>query len=179
MNGGSFCQWDDATYDRRSVGSLQVYGNSTGLSCHGGGLTMKNRLLSVSWIALLLMQNLYLDADEPLPNTIRFGMAIGVTATYKNTSYYGNGLLENYSDRKRSAEVGEFSIKTDGISYNHAMPQENRNRTDTRWVKLSTLNNKSGLFIIEKPQSSFSVWPYSAKELFRNNLTFCACSFAL
>jgi len=32
MNASSFCQWDDATYDRRSVGSLQIYGNSTGLS---------------------------------------------------------------------------------------------------------------------------------------------------
>lgn len=32
MNGGSFCQWDDATYDRRSIGTLRVYGNGTGLS---------------------------------------------------------------------------------------------------------------------------------------------------
>lgn len=32
MNGGSFCQWDDATYDRRSIGTLQIYGNGTGLS---------------------------------------------------------------------------------------------------------------------------------------------------
>ncbi len=32
MNGGRFCQWDDATYDRRSVGTLPLYGNAIGLS---------------------------------------------------------------------------------------------------------------------------------------------------
>ena len=32
MNASAFCQWDDATYDKRSVGTLQVYGNTTGLS---------------------------------------------------------------------------------------------------------------------------------------------------
>lgn len=32
MNAAAFCQWDDATYDKRSVGELQVYGNGTGLS---------------------------------------------------------------------------------------------------------------------------------------------------
>ena len=32
MNGGAFCQWDDATYDKRSIGTLQIYGNTTGLS---------------------------------------------------------------------------------------------------------------------------------------------------
>ena len=32
MNGGDFCQWDDATHNRRSIGTLRVYGNGTGLS---------------------------------------------------------------------------------------------------------------------------------------------------
>ncbi|GAB3648600.1 hypothetical protein GCM10028791_12610 [Echinicola sediminis] len=32
MNGGRFCMWDDATYNNRSVGSLELFNNGTGLT---------------------------------------------------------------------------------------------------------------------------------------------------
>jgi len=32
MNGGRFCKWDDATYERKSIGTLPLYGNGPGLS---------------------------------------------------------------------------------------------------------------------------------------------------
>lgn len=32
MNGGRFCKWDDATYNNKSVGSLSLFNNGTGLS---------------------------------------------------------------------------------------------------------------------------------------------------
>lgn len=32
MNGGRFCKWDDATYNKKSVGTLPLYGNGIGLS---------------------------------------------------------------------------------------------------------------------------------------------------
>ncbi|MBU2945858.1 hypothetical protein [Zobellia uliginosa] len=32
MNGGRFCKWDDATYNRKSVGSLELFNNGTGLT---------------------------------------------------------------------------------------------------------------------------------------------------
>jgi len=87
-----------------------------------------------------------LDADKSLPDLVRFGATMGIPASYKNTTYYGNGPHENYIDRKRAAEVDEFTVKTDDIFYNYAMPQENGNRTDTRWLKICTENNKSGFY---------------------------------
>lgn len=32
MNGGAFCMWDDATYNNKSMGKLELYTNGTGLS---------------------------------------------------------------------------------------------------------------------------------------------------
>ncbi|WP_236025694.1 glycoside hydrolase [Algoriphagus oliviformis] len=32
MNGGRFCKWDDATYNNKSIGTLQLFNNGTGLS---------------------------------------------------------------------------------------------------------------------------------------------------
>ncbi|BAX80559.1 glycoside hydrolase family 2 TIM barrel-domain containing protein [Labilibaculum antarcticum] len=108
---------------------------------------------------------LEMDADENLPNMIRFGMTMGVSGTFNNTTYYGNGPFENYSDRKQSAEVDEYSLKTDDLFYSYEKPQENGNRTETRWVKLMTENKKSGIKIVGKPHFGFSVWPYSSQNL--------------
>ncbi|MCW2119009.1 glycoside hydrolase family 2 TIM barrel-domain containing protein [Flavobacterium sp. 7A] len=109
--------------------------------------------------------NVEMDADESLPNLIRFGVTMGVSDTYKNTNYYGNGPWENYSDRKRSAEVDEFSLKTDTVFYNYIFPQENGNHTDTRWLKLSDNKGKSGLQITGSPLFGFSIWKYAADNI--------------
>jgi beta-galactosidase len=106
-----------------------------------------------------------LDADESLPDLPKFGMTMGIPADYANTTYYGNGPWESYSDRKRSAEVGEFELKTDDLFYNYAKPQENGNRTDTRWVKLSADGSQPGILVTGLPQFNFSVWPFSADNI--------------
>jgi beta-galactosidase len=106
-----------------------------------------------------------MDADVSLPDLIRFGVTMGVSDSYKNTSYYGNGPWESYSDRKRSTEVDEYSLKTDAIFYNYIYPQENGNRTDTRWLKLSADKGNSGLQITGSPLFGFSIWKYAADNI--------------
>ena len=73
---------------------------------------------------------------------MRFGMTTGITDQMSQTTYYGNGPGESYSDRKRSMEIGEYTLSTEDLFYNYAVPQENGNRTETRWVQLSTSNEK-------------------------------------
>lgn len=105
-----------------------------------------------------------LKATKSLPDLIRFGMTMGVSDNYKNTTYYGKGPWENYIDRKRGAIVDEYSIKTDDLFYNYAKPQDNGNRCDTRWVKLSN-ESKTGIVIAGKPVFSFSIWPYTSENI--------------
>jgi beta-galactosidase len=107
-----------------------------------------------------LAVKLDLKADKSLPELIRFGMTMGVPANLTETTYYGRGPWESYSDRKRSAKVNEYTFKTDDMFTNYAMPQENGNRTDTRWLKLTDVKS-SGLQITGAPLFGFSVWPYS------------------
>ncbi|MFC2113368.1 glycoside hydrolase family 2 TIM barrel-domain containing protein [Bacteroidota bacterium] len=106
-----------------------------------------------------------LDADESLPDLVKFGVCMGIPSDFVNTSYYGKGPWDNYIDRKRGAEVDEFSVKTDDMFHSYAMPQENGNRSDTRWIKLSTANGNAGLMITGTPHFEFSVWPYSAENI--------------
>ncbi|WP_226975916.1 glycoside hydrolase family 2 TIM barrel-domain containing protein [Zobellia nedashkovskayae] len=106
-----------------------------------------------------------MDADKSLPNLIRYGVTMGVPDTHKNSSFYGRGPWENYLDRKLGSEVDEFTFKTDDLFYNYIQPQENANRSDVRWLKLSSTTNKSGMKITGVPEFGFSIWPYSASNI--------------
>ncbi|MDW7692172.1 glycoside hydrolase family 2 TIM barrel-domain containing protein [Flammeovirgaceae bacterium SG7u.111] len=106
-----------------------------------------------------------LDADESLPRLPRIGMTMGVSKSLSNASYYGKGPFENYVDRKRSAEVGEFSAGTSELFSSYAMPQENGNRSDVRWLKLAKGNKKEGITIAGASQFGFSIWPYTAENI--------------
>lgn len=106
-----------------------------------------------------------LDADKSMADLIRFGMTMGVPDTYSQTIFYGRGSWENYNDRKRSAQVSEFRFNTDDMFYNYPFPQETGNHTDTRWLKLSAGNQKSGLLFTGNPVFAFSIWPYSAENI--------------
>lgn len=101
-----------------------------------------------------------MDANKELPDLIRFGMTMGVSSDYKTTSYYGNGPYETYSDRKRGTEVDEFTMATDDVFFNYAVPQETGNRTDVKWLALKA-NKKSEINVSGASNFSFSVWPYS------------------
>ena len=107
-----------------------------------------------------------LNAAPSLPDLIRVGMTMGVSERLKKTVYYGRGPFENYDDRKRGAWIGKFSIQTDDVFYHYVRPQENGNRTDTRWLKLMSNDTAgAGLMIEGDPRFSFSVWPFSADDL--------------
>ncbi len=112
-----------------------------------------------------VMVDVVLDADNSLPDLLRFGMTAGISKSLINTSYYGRGPWENYIDRNRSAEVDEFQFKTDEMFYNYPQPQENGNHTDTRWIVFSSANNKPGLIFKGSPTFAFSVWPNSAENI--------------
>jgi beta-galactosidase len=112
-----------------------------------------------------LIVKMSLDADKSLPDLIRYGVTLGVPNEYKNTDFYGRGPWENYLDRKLGAEVDEYSFKTDDLFYNYVKPQENANRSDVRWLKLSSNNNKTGIKIAGVPEFGFSIWPYSAENI--------------
>lgn len=105
-----------------------------------------------------------LDADPSLPGLYRIGMTMGVPSKLTQTSWYGCGPAENYIDRKRNSVVDEFHLATDDLFHNYVLPQENGNRTGTRWLTL-TAEDASGLRFTGASEFNFSAWPYSAKNI--------------
>ena len=105
-----------------------------------------------------------MQADKSLPDLIRFGVTMGIADRFKDVVYYGLGPHENYVDRKSGAFVDEYGFKTNELFYNYAMPQDNGNREEVRWVEFYS-NSKEKLRISGAPVFGFSAWPYSQNSI--------------
>ncbi|WP_297090360.1 glycoside hydrolase family 2 TIM barrel-domain containing protein [uncultured Draconibacterium sp.] len=103
-----------------------------------------------------------LETSPDVPDLIRFGMTMGIPYKLKNASFYGNGPFENYPDRKSAAELGVYNFKTYNLFNSYAQPQENGNRTETRWLKVFGDDKKHGIEVNGNPEFGFSIWPYAA-----------------
>ena len=76
-----------------------------------------------------------------------FGTNFIINKSYDNVEWYGRGPHENYQDRKTSSLVGIYNYKVSEMYFPYIRPQENGNRTDTRWLSLT--NSEGNGIIIE------------------------------
>lgn len=100
---------------------------------------------------------------EALP---RVGYQMLVTDSYATVDWYGKGPHENYSDRKKGAKTGVYSLSMDSLFHYYVRPQESGNRCDIRWMKLYQQDEKP-LFIEGDKNFNMSIYPYSENNIDR------------
>lgn len=100
-----------------------------------------------------------------LPELPRFGMRMRLPPQYKNLAYYGRGPWENYSDRNEAAFVGLYKDEVSNQYFKgYIRPQESGNKTDVRWLALTT-ENGTGLRIEGIQPLCFSATNHAAEDL--------------
>ncbi|GAB3950189.1 glycoside hydrolase family 2 TIM barrel-domain containing protein [Spirosoma harenae] len=72
-----------------------------------------------------------------LPPLARVGMQFQILPTFTNLTWYGRGPFESYADRKDAAKIGRYESKVADQFFPYIMAQENGNKTDVRWTKLT------------------------------------------
>ncbi|TFF93911.1 MAG: DUF4981 domain-containing protein [Promethearchaeota archaeon] len=102
----------------------------------------------------------------PKKDMIRFGMQMAVPQDLNNVQWFGKGPHETMHDRKTGAAVGIYSGNVEELIHPYVSPQENGNRTDIRWIKITDVNN-SGWYIGDYGETLLysSLWPYSMEDL--------------
>lgn len=70
------------------------------------------------------------------PKLPRFGNLFQVNLDNAKVSWYGRGPHENYSDRKTSAFMGQYSMPATNLYFPYIRPQEGGYRTDVHWMVL-------------------------------------------
>ena len=99
-----------------------------------------------------------------LPNIPKVGMRTAIPKEYTDITWYGKGLMENYIDRNYGFDAAIYSQPIHEFIEPYAVPQENGNRTDVRWMFFGNKKNE-GLLIVADSLLSMSAWPYTVENL--------------
>lgn len=98
----------------------------------------------------------------------RMGVRFMLNKTLDQMTYFGRGPMENYSDRKRAADVGLYSSTVLQQLTGYEKPMDCGNHEDVRWV---TVCKKSGTGIQVKSDENLmqiTALPYTDEELNNN-----------
>ncbi len=93
--------------------------------------------------------------SEKLPEVPRIGMNLRLPRAFDRMTWLGRGPHENYQDRLQSADVGLYADTVANQYVPYIRPQENGNRTDVRWLAL-TSRDGIGLLAVGTPLLSVS-----------------------
>jgi beta-galactosidase len=102
---------------------------------------------------------------RPKKNMRRLGMTMTLPRRYKQVRWYGRGPHENYPDRKASARLTQHSLPAAEIPHAYVVPQDNGNRTDVRWLRLSSPQETIEVSDAGGTGLAFSLWPYTQEDL--------------
>ena len=98
---------------------------------------------------------------EKLP---RIGLSMTLKPGLERVDWYGRGPGESYDDSQEAALFGVWRTSVDDLMTSYMKPQENGNRTNTRWVALTDTRGL-GLLAIGHPLLNFSAHHYTADDL--------------
>ncbi|MDF1571920.1 MAG: glycoside hydrolase family 2 TIM barrel-domain containing protein [Bacteroidales bacterium] len=104
--------------------------------------------------------------DEQFPEMPAFGMQLVLSEALDSVKYFGRGPHENYIDRNHSAYVGYYRSSVDDQYVPYAVPQENGNKTDARWLVLHDASG-TGLMFKGLLMLEFSALHYRPADLSR------------
>ncbi len=105
-----------------------------------------------------------LDPGTPgLPDLPKFGMTFNLSRDLSQVEWFGRGPHENYSDRSTGAAVGVYEATVEELYTPYIRPQENGNRTGTRWVALSA-HGGIGLLAVADSVMEFSALYYDDED---------------
>ncbi|MFT3998072.1 MAG: DUF4981 domain-containing protein, partial [Asticcacaulis sp.] len=80
----------------------------------------------------------YVPVRDDLPDPLRVGLKFSTNPSLANIQWYGRGPQESYWDRKTGAAIGLYEGKVADQYHDYIRPQESGNKTDVRWMALTT-----------------------------------------
>ncbi len=92
--------------------------------------------------------------NRDLPDLFRFGVQIPMPRRFEHLEYYGRGPVENYVDRNSASFLGHWKQTVTEQFFPYIKPQENGNKTDLRWMKISDDAGHGLLIEAEAPFSA-------------------------
>lgn len=91
------------------------------------------------------------DKGIALPEMNRFGLKISMPENFDISKFYGRGPIENYSDRKSGAFIGEYVLTSQEQAHAYIRPQETGTRSDIRYWSQTDKGGRGLMITSPKP----------------------------
>jgi beta-galactosidase/evolved beta-galactosidase subunit alpha len=95
-------------------------------------------------------------------------MQVRLPSTLSQFRWYGLGPGESYADSKSGVRLGRWAADVGELFTDYVFPQENGNRTDTRWVAAADLYGR-GLRVKSDTPFNFSAHGHDTLDLEKAN----------
>jgi beta-galactosidase len=118
----------------------------------------------------IVVESQYKPGTEKLAMMPRFGNELVVAPGLENITWYGRGPKETMIDRQFE-RVGVYTSTVDKEWVDYMRPQENGNKTDVRWVKLTNPEGV-GIMAVGAPLLSVSARHYTKGDMQQAAYTF-------
>ncbi|TFH28204.1 MAG: DUF4981 domain-containing protein [Bacteroidia bacterium] len=102
---------------------------------------------------------------DSLPDIPRLGMFLILPDDFTETAWYGRGPHETYWDRKTSGKIGIYQGAVADQFHRYSRPQETGNKTDIRWMQVSSDEISITAYPADSILLNGSVWPFTSSEL--------------
>ncbi len=100
-----------------------------------GRLTMTYTVSNLG--AVKVSEKFTADPEAKVSDMFRFGVVVPLRRDLERLEYYGRGPVENYADRKSSADLGIYRQSVSEQFYPYIRPQETGTKSDIRWWRLT------------------------------------------
>jgi len=118
----------------------------------------------------IIVQSTYKPGSEKLAMMPRFGNELVAAPGLENITWYGRGPKETMIDRKFE-RVGVYTSTVDREWVDYMRPQENGNKTDVRWVKLTNAQGM-GIMAIGAPILNVTARHFTKEDMEQAAYTF-------
>lgn len=106
-----------------------------------------------------------IDMVKNKPACPKIGLIAEVPNEFEKVEWYGRGPHESYADRKSGAAMGRYTMNARDMDHEYVRPQENGQRTDTRWFTLTNTKNIGVKVVSYQNPLNFTLWDYTPKTL--------------
>ena len=117
----------------------------------------------------IVVETAYAPGGSAAPLLPRFGTELVVAPGLERMTWYGRGPHETYVDRQFE-RVGVYSSTVRDEWVDYSQPQENGNKTDVRWVALTSADG-IGLLAVGAPTLGVSARHYAKADVDRARYT--------
>jgi beta-galactosidase len=109
-------------------------------------------------------ENSFTSSDPKLA-LARIGVRMFLDKKYDQASFFGRGPMENYSDRKRGFDIGEYTSTVNEQLTPYEKPMDCGNHEDVRWAKITDTSGNGIMAQYENTLLQVSMLPYSDEQM--------------